>query len=178
MGLQARSRWMRPLHNGEKTKTEKLYQSNAEKQKAYRLRKNKQEIGKMADLSELRVGDRVAITSWWNNDISEDIVEKLTPKQGVLVSGKKFKLISGAVLGDSNSKTVVVITDEISLQLQQQKEKDLEVRRLSKAQSLVSKLHDQMLASWYKGFTVEELESVVVVMQSAINSRNERWQRD
>ena len=126
----------------------------------------------MATLKGLEAGDRVAILTWGGKVVSESTVERMTPKQGVLVDGKKFRLEDGQILRGHGK--VAVMTEEFRVQLLEREAKKVKRDRMKKAQSAVRALHDQMLVSYYNGITAEDLESIVEVMQSAIASRDLR----
>jgi len=128
----------------------------------------------MATLEHLKKGDRVAILTY-NKAVSRDTVERLTPTQGVLRSGKKFRLKDGGILREHG--TVAAMTEELSIQLLERERDKLERDRLNKAQSSVRRLHDEMAKSYYDGFTAEELEVIANEMKGAIVSRKSRTEK-
>ena len=81
---------------------------------------------------------------------------------------------------------MAVMTEELWIQLLEREADKAKRDRVTKAQSTVKALHDQMmksccdgttrmmLKSYYGGFTAEELEGVASAMQSAIASRDLR----
>jgi len=128
----------------------------------------------MATLEQLEVGDLVAILAY-NKAVSRDTVERLTPTQGVLRSGKKFRLKDGGILRESG--TVAAMTEELSIQLLERERNKLACDRLNKAQSSIRRLHDEMAKSYYNGFTAEELEVIANEMKGAIVSRESRIEK-
>ena len=126
----------------------------------------------MTTLEGLEVGDRVAILTWGGTAIAESTVKRMTPKQGVLTDSRKFCLENGQFLREHGK--VALMTEELWVQLLEREAKKCEHDRMTKAQSSIRALNDQMLDSYYSGITAEDLESIVEVMQSAIASRDLR----
>lgn len=124
---------------------------------------------------EFKEGDRVAVVSWSNRVVSEDTIKRLTPKQGVLANGQRFRLNDGEILGQN--KRVALMTEEMALQLKQREEGKLKVDQLMQIRSSVGSLHDLMAKSHYAGFTAEELKAIAEKMECAISGRKARLEQ-
>lgn len=120
----------------------------------------------------VKTGDRVAIFQLGGFLDREDVVIRMTAKQGELKSGEKFWLKDGRIFNSCSE--VCEVTPAIEQKLAKRREDALQTSELRSLKRRMSSAHNEMLSGNYAGFTIEDLEPIALAMEAAIESKKAR----